>query len=385
MFPNFFSNIIFYVIIFEILQISLLSYSAIKPTIAISSSKTNPIITWNVLASNITLNEKMPPPEISRVMALLDISMYNSLLIAQNEMPNNFSNPSVITGAAYTVLKDLFPNYINQISSYKNKIFDNLMKEDDKKKVIWGFDLGSIIGKEVMTHNNNTDSKILINETIPKGDCIWNGKEPVLPNAGSWKTFILKSGSEIQPKKPFECGSKEDLQDLKYVLELALKRSPQQIALIHFWGDIPPPIIWNSILNEYIKKYNMSNFDSSFAGVYLNVGIYDAFVSCWYTKYTYWTERPFQRITNLTTEIPTPNFPSYTSGHSVVSTTASKILGEVFPNEKDHFRKLAIDASMSRLWAGIHFKQDIVNGIDQGLQIGDKVVQDMHKPPHIFQ
>jgi hypothetical protein len=31
--------------------------------------------------------------------------------------------------------------------------------------------------------------------------------------------------------------------------------------------------------------------------------------------------------------IPTPNFPSYTSGHSTISSTASVILGELFPDE----------------------------------------------------
>ena len=84
-------------------------------------------------------------------------------------------------------------------------------------------------------------------------------------------TFILKSGSEIQPPEPFKCGSKDDLSSLQQVYKLSKERSPQQISAIHFWGDTPPPIIWNNILNNYIQKYNMSVSDSAHASAYLNV------------------------------------------------------------------------------------------------------------------
>ena len=129
----------------------------------------------------------------------------------------------------------------------------------------------------------------------------------------------------------------------------------------------------------------MSIFDAVYSSAYLNVGMYDGFVSCWYTKYSYWTARPFQRISNIITEIPTPNFPGYTSGHSVISMVAARVLGEIFPNEQDHFKDQAIEAGSSRIWAGIHFEQDVIKGMDQGNKIANKVVEDMNnKPPSPF-
>ncbi len=351
---------------------------------AINPSKTNPIINWNNLANQYTQNEKLSPPEISKVISLLDASMYNALLFSHNETSHKFSDDSVIAGSAYAILGDLFPQFINKTFYSKDIIINNLTKVYGQKNLKESFYLGKQIGKETLDHFNNYTSQITLNSPISKANCIWNGKNPILPYAGGWKTFILKSGLEIQPPEPFKCGSKDDLNDLQQVYKLSRERSPQQISAIHFWGDTPPPIIWNNILNDHIQKYNMSIFDSAHASAYLNIGMYDAFVSCWYTKYKYWTERPFQRITNLTTEIPTPNFPSYPSGHSVVSATASKILGEIYPNEKNYFEKLANEASLSRLWAGIHFEQDIRNGINQGLRIGDKIIEDMHKPLHML-
>ena len=121
--------------------------------------------------------------------------------------------------------------------------------------------------------------------------------------AGYWKTYILKSGAEIKPPPPYPCGSKEDLSNLQGVLNASNNRTSQQIAAVHHWGDTPPATIWNNMLVEYIKRNNIGLFDSARAFAYLNVAMHDAVISTWYTKYTYWTARPFQRITNFTTSL----------------------------------------------------------------------------------
>ena len=87
---------------------------------------------------------------------------------------------------------------------------------------------------------------------------------------------------------------------------MTLVEKAQQIAAAHHWGDTPVATTWNNMLVEYIKRNNIGLFDSARAFVYLNVAMHDSVISTWYTKYTYWTARPFQRITNFTTVIPTP-------------------------------------------------------------------------------
>lgn len=39
---------------------------------------------------------------------------------------------------------------------------------------------------------------------------------------------------------------------------------------------------------------------------------------------------------------------------------------------------------MSRVRAGIHFKEDIYNGMNVGSAIGEKIVNDMHKIPNLL-
>lgn len=347
------------------------------------SKKTNPVIVWNTLVTELGSKEKLSPPEFARSYALVHISIYDSLLATQN-FSNTELQIAVITNAAAGTLNYLFPSYSYKINKTKDILISDLIGYYDGSLPQKGLQLGNKISQSVINYSNYDTSNIVWNNKIPKGECIWNGTNPILPGAGFWKTYILKSGSEVQPVIPIPCNSPEYLLDLKITYDASVNRTPQQISAIHYWGNKSPPAIWNNILNDFIEFYKMDLFDAAYASVYLNVGIYDAFVSCWYSKYTYWTARPFQIIANITTEIPTPNFPGYPSGHSVISTVASKILGEIFPLEKKDLDALALQASLSRIWAGIHFTQDVSMGIRQGLDISQKIIQDMNINPHFF-
>lgn len=117
------------------------------------------------------------------------------------------------------------------------------------------------------------------------------------------------------------------------------------------------------------------------AHAYLNCAMYDAFVSCWCTKYAHWTARPSMRLQGrtpaFTTVVPTPNFPTYTSGHSTISGAAAVVMGELFPAERAWFNAEAEEAAISRFYGGIHFHHDDNEGLVVGHQIGERVVERM--------
>lgn len=126
----------------------------------------------------------------------------------------------------------------------------------------------------------------------------------------------------------------------------------------------------------------------------LDVAIYSALLAAWYYKWasdrpcTAYRPRPieveddldvlFDRCVNRTgceddgartTPRPspgTPRHPSYPSGHSTHAAAGSEILTYFFPDEKDELDKLADNAGMARLWAGIHYRSDH----EQGLKLG---------------
>lgn len=352
------------------------------------SHETESLLKWNKLVTKILAEEGLPPPAVSRIYALTHVAIYDSLLIAKNEnIDDNKYLDVVLSYAAYTVLKFLFPQHEDEILFLlKDNSFSYLESNDVSIKALEASKhVGIEVGEQVINYAKNDNSDAQWDHEIPIGDCIWNGDNPVLPMAGYWKTYILESGSEIQPLlPPFQCNSQQDLQELDIVFQAAMNLTPEQIAAVHYWGDTSPPVIWNEIMINYIQMYYLDLFDAAHLAAYLHIGMFDAFVSTWYTKYDYWTSRPDQRIEDFETLIPTPTFPSYTSGHTVISNVAAKILGEVFYKDKSYLENLANEASLSRLWSGIHFEQDIIQGKEQGLGIGAKITNDMNGPTHTF-
>jgi hypothetical protein len=343
----------------------------------------NPVITWNRLISQIGMEEKLPTTTLIRAYALVHAAIFDSLLSnrIQKYNVNNVDEIASITSAASTVMTYLFPNATSSIIQLQNS-YTPMGLSANNSTFVKSVRLGHYIGQRIVMSAQHDELANEFHGHMPKGPCTWTGTNPMTPMAGYWKTYILKSGAEIQPPPPYSCGSKEDMSNVQGVLNAANNRTSEQIAAAHHWGDTPVPTTWNNMLADYIKRNNIGLFDSARAFAYLNVAMHDSIISTWYTKYTYWTARPFQRIANFTTVIPTPNHPSYTSGAAAISAAASEVLSDLFPKEALYFTSQAVQAAMSRFWAGIHSKESVDNGFNVGRQIGKRIAEDMHAGFH---
>lgn len=136
-----------------------------------------------------------------------------------------------------------------------------------------------------------------------------------------------------------------------------------------------------------------SDFDHTvFVATKISLAIADAFINCWDEKYISNLVRPEILINQHIDEnwrpiLQTPPFPEYTSGHSVVSGTASVALTNVFggnfqfddDTEKsfglplrsfNSFNEAADEAAICRMYGGIHFRTAIVVGVKQGRDLG---------------
>lgn len=81
--------------------------------------------------------------------------------------------------------------------------------------------------------------------------------------------------------------------------------------------------------------------------------------------------------------IPTPAFPSYTSGHSTFSGCTASVLEYLFPGGKVtdalgqsvSFATAAEQTALSRLYGGIHYRSDNDAGLDCGRKIASVVIR----------
>jgi hypothetical protein len=130
--------------------------------------------------------------------------------------------------------------------------------------------------------------------------------------------------------------------------------------------------------------------------VITSLALFEGFISCWDEKYRSNTIRPESIINEHIddTWIPllqTPPFPEYTSGHSVISSASSVVLTALYGDNfaftdsteirfglptrsYTSFQNAADEASMSRLYGGIHYKPAIINGVEQGKKIGNFIL-----------
>jgi membrane-associated phospholipid phosphatase len=92
--------------------------------------------------------------------------------------------------------------------------------------------------------------------------------------------------------------------------------------------------------------------------------------------------RPFHLDPELKTLFNTPNHPSYPAAHGCFSTAAATILGRLFPRDATPLAALAEEAGQSRIWAGIHYRSDVVAGVAVGKAVAAKVIQVADSPTH---
>ncbi|SFD08531.1 vanadium-dependent haloperoxidase [Clostridium uliginosum] len=208
------------------------------------------------------------------------------------------------------------------------------------------------------------------------------------PTAGSWPLYYFKNqgngvfttldGSPIswEIMNPSNVNFIEELKEVQYV---QAHITEEQIKIAKYWGNGVPLNQIIPIALQLINTYKITPPKS--ARILSSVGntLNDAFILTWYFKYLWDYPRPCQLDRSLNTILATPQFPTYPSGHSVVSSASAVILSYYFPKEKSKLYALAQEASISRLYGGIHFRSDLSQGIRLGKQIGRLVVTELKK------
>jgi hypothetical protein len=174
--------------------------------------------------------------------------------------------------------------------------------------------------------------------------------------------------------------------------------TPEQEQIARFWSDDPgssptPPGHSISITTQVLRLEGASLARAAESYARVAIAVCDAFVCCWYRKYTDNLLRPVTYLQRLVDPewqplLITPPFPEYPSGHSVQSGAACQVLTQLFgdgyrftdhthdsrglaPRSFGSFLEAAREAAISRLYGGIHYRSAIEDGIAQGIRIGD--------------
>lgn len=158
-------------------------------------------------------------------------------------------------------------------------------------------------------------------------------------------------------------------------------------------------------LNYLLRDANWSPPRQAYVWMALDIAIYSTMLAAWHYKWRSqrdqirYRPRPIEvdyRINELFNKevnstgardgrrrlFPdpspgTPRHPSYPSGHSTVAGAASEILSYFFPDYTAEFDDLADNAGMARLWAGIHYRSDHVQGVKLGRAVAQLIIKQL--------
>ena len=240
--------------------------------------------------------------------------------------------------------------------------------------------------------------------------------DAVEPAWATIRPFALDSASQFRPKPPLPYDMRSEAPFRAQVLEVyetGKTLTEEQRAIAAFWDcnpyvmhvrghamfatkKITPGGHWISIVKLASHKAGADLMRSAEAYAKTSIALADGFISSWDEKFRSNLIRPETVINAHLDEswqplLQTPPFPEYTSGHSVISTSASVVLTDLFgqnfafddSSEVSYglpvrsfssFDEAAAEAAISRLYGGIHYRMAIEEGIVQGRNVGQHVV-----------
>ncbi|MBO9200084.1 MULTISPECIES: phosphatase PAP2 family protein [Niastella] len=320
------------------------------------------------------------------------------VLVPETDLPSYPSEDAVVAGAAVEMMKLLFPgdqDYIQQ-KAEEHKRARIIAGANVRSDIEAGEALGRAVAQKFVTRARGdragsaggtpTDWAKLETDCIARGETPWYSLEtpkrpPMLPLFGKVKAFLFDSltAVSLRPGPPPLTASKKMQDETDEIYSLIKNDTREHYRIVHYWADgagtSTPSGHWDAIAAEDFIQKNYSEVRWARNMALLNMSLMDAAIVCWDTKFFYFNPRPCQLNPKIKTLTGVPNFPAYISGHSTFSGAAATILSYIVPERAGAYDDLAREASLSRMYAGIHYRADCEVGLETGKKVGDYAVQ----------
>jgi hypothetical protein len=241
------------------------------------------------------------------------------------------------------------------------------------------------------------------------------------------RPFALTSQDQFRSPPPPDIGSARYAEDFNEVKDVggyeSDSRAADQTHLALWWKDFAENS-HNRLARDLVAKERIGLFEAARLFALLNMSIYDGYVSVFDNKFFYNHWRPYTAIrwaandgnpdtdpdeawTNLHNH--TYAFPTYPSAHGTVCAAAMSAIADTFgedyaftmrtpvvdvagpfsgkmemkPPTRSFERPAdaAMECAMSRVYLGIHFRYDSVEGNRLGTAIGGYVLENHLQPP----
>ncbi len=204
-------------------------------------------------------------------------------------------------------------------------------------------------------------------------DLVFTSPNPMEPEAGTWRTWVVPDVTALLPAPPPASGSAQTQAELAQLQVLAGARTPGLQAEIDLW-NLGTCKRWNEFQRGLVAARNTNPPRASRGYALVAVAMYDAMVAAFDAKYFYRRARPSAHDATLVVYGAQSECPSYVSERAAMSAAAAEVLAYLFPLDGaaiDALLQSALDADVN---AGVHFPSDVTAGRTLGEAVGQLVL-----------
>jgi len=410
---------------------------------AAGSTAADVVTDWNNVTLDTIRATGTNPPRATRTLAMVHVAMFEAVNGFKRAY-EPYLDPTTGIGfqsrfrfrafaggspdaaavwAAHTVLVGLYPARQQQLEDALEASLAALSARTVRGNR--GRAFGTLVGREVLALRAHDGADAFVHY-VPSGQFgNWQPTPPafapaLLPNWPYVTPFAMTHGAQFRVPPPPPWTSDEYAEAFEEVRLLgdadSADRTADQTQIAYFWedgaGTATPPGHWQVIAQQLAERFGNDLLENARLFALLSIVQADAAISCWDNKYTHDHARPYTAITSeadadgnpdtvadpgWSSLIPTPPFPSYTSGHSTFSAGSARLLARFFGSDAVSFcapspdpqrwpaqltgvercwsslSQAAEEAGQSRIYGGIHWQYDNQYALSSGRALADHV------------
>jgi len=391
-----------------------------------SPQSVNQVVQWNRVLLTIVRTPNAQPATVhpTRSFAIMHAAIYDAVnaidrthkpyLVRLAGVPKHTSQEAAAAAAAHEVLVALYPKFQTTLDADLQQSLADIGSDHEVNE---GLRVGQEVADRILALRSGDRS-----DAPPVPYVFGNApgdyqstppnfpKQPQFTNWSHMTPFALENASQFRPGPPPSLSSDtyEDAFNETKSLGIAngTAASADQALTGRFWNGAIQNY-WNEITQTAAIDFGLTTAQSARLFALLNLTFADSVIAFYDAKYTYNFWRPVTAIRNSSTAdnprtVPDPTWlpevgnttpdPSYPGAHAVISAAGEAVLisffhrehlnfqvtSEVMPGVQrsfDSFSDAAQEATLSRIFAGVHFRFDLTQGQRLGRQVADFVVE----------
>ena len=329
------------------------------------------------------------------------------------------------TKAFFTVARKVKVFSVDSLTDYENGIYKGYREILDKETYNSSLAFGDTVAMAILKRaysdgylQSRGKPKYLGSDEQGK----WRPTPPDYLDGVEWcwntmLPFAIDSASQFMPSRPPQYSLDKNSffnKNLEEVYYINKNLTEEQKEIARYWDDNPfviehsghmmfgnkkitPGGHWMGICAIASKLSAADEVTTAKALALTAIALHDAFIACWDEKYRSSYVRPVTAINESIDKywmpfLQTPPFPEYTSGHSTISASAATVLTSLFgrnfafqdtsdlryigmQRHFNSFNEAAAEASVSRIYGGIHYRFTADTSAVQGRRVGEFILK----------